>query len=80
MNRATHRNGHKPGKYGSDSDPGLLALREAVTEAIDRHHRLGHPVVVMKDGRAIWLYPDGREVPLTASGRHPGKAKRPARP
>lgn len=39
----------------------LKAMREAVREALLRHKRLGQPVAVWRDGRAVLLPPE--EIP-----------------
>ena len=31
------------------------ALRRAVRAALRRHKNLGHPIVVEKDGRVVWI-------------------------
>jgi len=44
-------------------------MREAVREALLRHKLLGHPVVVWRDGRVVWVQPDDIPVDvLKASG------------
>jgi hypothetical protein len=32
-------------------------MQEAVTNAIDEHRRLGHPIVVLRNGKVLWLQP-----------------------
>jgi hypothetical protein len=32
-------------------------IQQAVTNAIDEHRRLGHPIVVSRDGKVLWLQP-----------------------
>ncbi len=39
------------------------ALREAVTEALIRHQRLGTPIVVWRDGKVVWIPAEEIEVP-----------------
>lgn len=34
-----------------------LMIREAVADAIDEHRRLGHPIVVARNGKVLWLQP-----------------------
>jgi hypothetical protein len=34
------------------------AVTSAVREAILRHKQAGNPIVVMKDGKMVWLQPD----------------------
>jgi hypothetical protein len=34
-----------------------LMIREAVASAIDEHRRLGHPIVVSRNGKVLWLQP-----------------------
>lgn len=40
----------------------LKALREAVREALAEHRRLGVPAVYMKNGKMVYLLPNGKEV------------------
>ena len=47
------------------------AMTRAVKEAIADHHRHGHPVSIMRDGRIVLLYPDGTEKPLKEPGQEP---------
>ena len=35
------------------------AMKRAVKQAIGEHHRAGNPVAIWRDGRVVWLYPDG---------------------
>ena len=79
MNRLHRQNGYTAGRFGSKSDPALVALREAVAAAIERHRRLGNPIAIVKDGREIVLHPDGREEPITASVPRRAGAKKRAR-
>jgi len=44
-----------------EADAVLLALRRAVAEAIQSHWRMGRPVSAWKNGRVVWIYPDGHE-------------------
>jgi hypothetical protein len=32
-------------------------VQQAVTNAIDEHRRLGHPIVVSRNGKVLWLQP-----------------------
>ncbi len=34
-----------------------LMIREAVTQAIDEHRRLGRSIVVARNGKVLWLQP-----------------------
>ncbi len=34
-----------------------VMIREAVTQAIDEHRRLGYPIVVARNGIVVWLQP-----------------------
>jgi hypothetical protein len=38
------------------------ALREAVKKALQEHQRMKVPAVYMKNGKIVYLMPDGREV------------------
>jgi hypothetical protein len=39
------------------------ALREAVTQALIRHKRLGTPIVVWRDGKVVWIPAEEIEIP-----------------
>lgn len=39
------------------------AIRRAAVRAIDRHKRLGQPIVVWRDGKVIWIPAEEIEVP-----------------
>jgi hypothetical protein len=43
------------------------AMKRAVREAIEEHHRAGHPVSIWRDGRIVRLYPDGSVQPVSSS-------------
>ena len=49
------------------------ALREAVTEALIRHKRLGTPIVVWRDGEVVWIPAEEIQIPGadTANPRRP---------
>jgi hypothetical protein len=32
-----------------------IALKKAVADAVARHKRMGHPIAVWRDGRAVWI-------------------------
>jgi len=32
-----------------------VALKEAVADAVAKHKRMGHPIAVWRDGRAVWI-------------------------
>ncbi|MBI2355105.1 MAG: hypothetical protein HYV06_08765 [Deltaproteobacteria bacterium] len=38
------------------------AVKKAVKEAVLRHKQAGNPIVVMKDGRMVWLKPEDIQV------------------
>jgi hypothetical protein len=38
---------------------GLVAFRAAVSDAVKRHHAAGRAVPIQKDGKLVWLQPDG---------------------
>jgi phosphoglycolate phosphatase-like HAD superfamily hydrolase len=42
----------------ADRDRISLALAEGVRDALKRHKQAGNPVVVMKDGKMVWLKPE----------------------
>jgi hypothetical protein len=39
------------------------ALRQAGTEALIRHKRLGTPIVVWRDGKVVWIPAEEIEIP-----------------
>ena len=46
-----------------DTDLVERALREAVTQALIRHKRLGTPIVVWRDGKVVWIPAEEIEIP-----------------
>ena len=40
-----------------------MVLREAVAEALAEHKRLGNPIAVWRNGRAVWIPPEEIVVP-----------------
>lgn len=42
----------------ADRDRIALALAEGVEDALRRHKQAGNPIVVMKDGKMVWLKPE----------------------
>ena len=46
------------------SDPEIItqALVQGVREALLKHKQAGNPIVIWKDGKAVWLKPE--EIPL----------------
>lgn len=44
------------------------ALREGVRRALLMHKRLGHSVVVWRDGKVVWLKPEEIEVDENGNG------------
>jgi hypothetical protein len=50
------------------------ALRESWFKAMDRHKRLGNPVVVWRDDQVVWIPAEEIEIPdlQTASSVDPG--------
>jgi hypothetical protein len=46
-----------------DTDLVERALREAVTQAVIRHKRLGTPIVVWRDGKVVWIPAEEIEIP-----------------
>ncbi|MGH7362001.1 MAG: hypothetical protein ACREJI_10370 [Candidatus Methylomirabilales bacterium] len=46
------------------------ALAEAAREALRRHKRAGHPIVVWRDGKVVRVPPEDIKLPrMTADGR-----------
>jgi hypothetical protein len=39
------------------------ALRESSIKALDRHKRLGNPIVVWRDGKVVWIPADEIVIP-----------------
>lgn len=50
---------HKTDKYGAMAEK---AMKEAVKEALKTHREKGVPAVFMKNGKIVYLMPDGRVV------------------
>jgi hypothetical protein len=40
-----------------------MALKEAVAEALAEHKRLGNPIAVWRNGKAVWIPPEEIVVP-----------------
>jgi hypothetical protein len=45
------------------------ALREAWINTLDRHKRLGNPIVVWRDGKVVWIPAEDIEIPDTEPKR-----------
>lgn len=41
-----------------------MALREAVADAIAEHKRMGHPIVIWRDGNVVTIPPEEIVVPV----------------
>ena len=41
------------------------ALRESWIKTLDRHKRLGNPIVVWRDGKVVWIPAEEIEIPDT---------------
>ena len=50
---------HKTNKYGLMAEK---AMKEAVKAALKEHQRKGVPAVFMRNGKMVYLMPDGRVV------------------
>jgi len=61
------------------ANPQLItrALAKGVSEALERHKRLGQPVVVFRNGKTVWVDPD--EIPLPARPKSKTPTRRLAR-
>jgi hypothetical protein len=61
------------------ANPQLItrALAKGVREALERHKRLGQPVVVFRNGKTVWVDPD--EIPLPARPKSKTPTRRLAR-
>jgi len=46
----------------ADRDRILKAFSEAAKDACRRHKQSGHPIVVMKDGKIVWIEAEDIEV------------------
>lgn len=46
----------------ADKEKIKAAVEAAVREAVLRHKQAGNPIVVMKDGKMVWLKPDEIEL------------------
>lgn len=46
----------------ADKEKIMAAVAAAVREAVLKHKQAGNPIVVMKDGKMVWLQPDEIEV------------------
>jgi hypothetical protein len=40
-----------------------MAMKEAVAEALAEHKRLGNPIAVWRNGKAVWIPPEEIVVP-----------------
>jgi len=72
LSRALRRNDTPESRIErATRNPALItrALAKGVREALERHKRLGQPVVVFRGGRAVWIDPKKIDLP----GRHPSK-------
>ncbi len=41
-----------------DLEPMVKAMQRAVREAIESHRLAGHPIVVWKDEKVVWIRPE----------------------
>ena len=39
------------------------AQRESWIKSLDRHKRLGNPIVVWRDGKVVWIPPEEIQIP-----------------
>lgn len=49
----------------ADHDRVALALAEGVKEALKRHKQAGNPIVVMQDGKMVWVKPEEIQTEVT---------------
>lgn len=47
------------------------AQRETWREVLDRHKRLGHPIVVWRDGQVVWIPAEEIEIPTAGAEAGP---------
>jgi hypothetical protein len=46
------------------------AQRESWIKSLDRHKRLGNPIVVWRDGKVVWIPPEEIQIPDEAPDAH----------
>lgn len=49
----------------------LQAMRDAVSEALQRHKEAGNPVAVWRNGQVEWVAPE--DIPVAETLRQPGR-------
>lgn len=62
----------KPSKHGLQAEK---ALKMAVKGVIEEHRRLGLPIAVMKDGKAVYVSVD-EQVPIVRESKKTYRAKK----
>jgi hypothetical protein len=56
-------NGNNPFDFYSDETALQKAMGRAVYDALRMHKLLGHPIVVWRDGKVVWVPPEEIELP-----------------
>jgi len=58
------------------ANPQLItrALAKGVREALERHKRLGQPVVVFRNGKTVWVGPDEIDLPKRRRPKTPSRS------
>jgi hypothetical protein len=58
------------------ANPQLItrALAKGVREALERHKRLGQPIVVFRNGRTVWVEPDEIDLPKRRRPKTPSRS------
>jgi hypothetical protein len=64
-------NGIDPFDFYSDDAALQKAMGKAVYDALRTHKLLGHPIVVWRDGKVVWVPPDEIELPEELNGKQP---------
>lgn len=72
----TETNGTDPFGFYSDDAALAQAMTKAVNAALRMHKLLGHPIVVCRDGKVVWVPPE--EIELTPEEN--GQATSPGKP
>jgi hypothetical protein len=53
-----------------------MALKEAVADAIAEHKRMGHPIVVWRDGKVVTIPPEEIAVSVPKAGHMKATSRR----
>ena len=58
----------KPAGLFADTEQLLDAMGKAVQNALRLHKLLGHPIVIWRDGKVVWIPPEEIELDPEANG------------